>query len=167
MQAAMRQLMTMRQDPKESLDGFTKRFLSQQEVTEDVWGKLIPQMMKGKATEEQEKARHKFLACVFLAGVDGKQYGKTMDDLNNNFLLGAVSYPTDVPSMLSLLTNWRGDGGGNRYVNDLRDGVMGASFVQEEGRPEGRSLKRCYCCGKRGHSAATCPNQGTRNKAEK
>jgi hypothetical protein len=54
----------------QSLDAFTKRFLSQQEVTEDVWGELIPQMMKGKAVVEQEKARHKFLACVFLAGVD-------------------------------------------------------------------------------------------------
>jgi hypothetical protein len=29
MQATMRQLMTMKQEPKESLDGFTKRFLSQ------------------------------------------------------------------------------------------------------------------------------------------
>jgi hypothetical protein len=122
-------------------------------------------MMKGKATEEQEKARHKFLACVFLAGVDGKQYGKTVDDLNNDFLLGAVSYPTDVPSMLSLLTNRRGDGGGNKYVNDLQDGVMGVSFVQEEGRMEGRSM-RCFCCGKRGHSAAMCPERGTRQRNE-
>jgi hypothetical protein len=137
MQATMRRLMTVRQGTKESLDAFTKRFLSQQEVTEDVWGELIPQMMKGKAVVEQEKARHKFLACVFLAGVDPNRYGRTVDDLNNDFLLGTVSYPVDVPGMMTLLSNRRGGGGGNIHVNAIQDGVVGASFAQGEGR-EGR-----------------------------
>jgi hypothetical protein len=144
MQATIRRLITMKQETRESLDVFAKRFQSQQEVTEDVWGKLIPHMMKGKATEEQEKARHKFLACDFLAGVDGNRYGKTVDDLNNDFLLGTVSYPVDVPGMLSLLSNRRGDSGGNQCVNNMRDGMEVNSFVQGEGR---RVLGRCYCCG--------------------
>jgi len=162
MQASMRKLIEMKQEPRESLSAFAKRFLAQLEVTEDVWGMLIPHKMKGKPTADQEAARNKYLACVFLAGVDKSKYGNAVDDLNNDFLLGAISYPEDVPSMMTLLSNRRGDHGGNKYVDALKDGdddsSIGslASFLQRE-----KKDKVCYCCGERGHTSPNCPQRST------
>jgi hypothetical protein len=71
MQASIKELVEMRQDPKESLNAYGKRFIAQLEVTEDVWGgKLVPMKLKGKATALQTEGRNKLLACLFLAGVD-------------------------------------------------------------------------------------------------
>ena len=56
---------TLCQQNKEGLAAFYKHFTDQVEVTEGVWGPLIPAKMKGKSTEEQKKAREKFLACMF------------------------------------------------------------------------------------------------------
>ena len=44
LQAVMRKMLTLRQEDKESLASFFRRFISQVEVTEDVWGSLIPTM---------------------------------------------------------------------------------------------------------------------------
>jgi hypothetical protein len=160
MQATLRRFITLKQESNESLDGFAKRFLSQQEVTEDVWGELIPHKMKGKAVVNQEKARDKFLACVFLAGVDGNRYGTAVDDLNNDFLLGTVSFPDDVPGMMTLLSNRRGGGKKeNKYVNALKDGMVATSFMQQEKRT-------CFCCGKPGHIAPTSPERDTKPRKQ-
>ena len=85
MQQSMQMFGTLRQQNKECLVAFYKCFTNQVEVTERVWGPLITAKMKGKSTEEQKKAREKFLACMFLASVDRKLYKKPIDDLNNDF----------------------------------------------------------------------------------
>jgi len=167
MQAMMRTFIDMKQEQKESLSNFAKRFLAQAEVTEDVWGKLIPNKMKGKPTADQEEARNKFLACIFLAGVDKSRYGGAIDDLNNEFVLRSVRYPGDVPSMMALLSNRRGDRGGNKYVDAMRDGtgdVYTGSFAQyeEEMRmsfAQHKEDKCCYCCGEKDHIATFCPKR--------
>ena len=70
MQSAMRKLVNMRQEPKESLVNFGWWFMSQAEVTEDVWGKMVPYKDNGKSTTKKKAARNKYLACIFLAVVD-------------------------------------------------------------------------------------------------
>ena len=79
-------------------------------MTEDIWGDMIPQKMKGKATSEQAKARDAYLACVFLAGVDRVRYRDAVNELNNDYVAGNTTYPGDVMSMMTLLSNRR-DGG--------------------------------------------------------
>lgn len=160
MQAAMRKIITMRMDPKESLVGFSKRFLAQREVTEDVWGKLIPQKMKGKRAEEQDEARDRFLACVFLAGVDRDRYKQAINDLNNDFVQGTKNYPKDVPAMMALLNNRREISGGNRKIEEIQDGYDLTSFAQTEDR------RTCYRCGKKGHIAPKCPEKKKRGENE-
>jgi hypothetical protein len=111
---------------------------------------MIPHKMKGRLTEEQDKARNKFLACVFLAGVNKGRYEKAMNELNNDFLLGAVSYPEDVPAMISFLSN-RQEQGKYQPQPDRDTDTEVPSFVQE--------TKICYCCGKKGHTSFTCPSR--------
>lgn len=161
MQSTMRKVMNLGQEPKESLVSFSRRFLAQVEATEGIWGKLIPMKMKGKLTTEQDAARHQFLACVFLAGVD-RQYKTVVDDLNNDFLSGTTNYPKDVPGMLKLLTNRRGSGGGTSKREDaLKDGVNATSFAQQGQR----NRIKCFRCGQRGHVVKECPNKTyTRNE---
>ncbi|KAL7576381.1 hypothetical protein ACA910_018190 [Epithemia clementina (nom. ined.)] len=162
MQAVMSQTLTMKQEPKESLANFCKRFLAQVEVTEDVWGKMIPNKMKGKAKDEQEKARCKYLACVFLAGVDRAQYKSAMDDLNNDFLLGTVHYPDDVTGMMTLLSNRRCDGC-RQHIDDLRDGsITETSFAQKANM---RKIKS-YNCGKPGHVASQCQEKSDNDDSD-
>jgi len=150
MQATMRKMITMRQDPKESLLGYSKRFLAQLEVTEVVWGELTPSKLKGKPLTTQEEAGKKFAACLFLAGVDRGRYGKAIDEMNNNFVQGTASYPVDVSDMLKVLTN-RSDAKSSQLQAE-QDGVSKAtSFAQRVDR------RRCHKCGVEGHIARTCP----------
>jgi hypothetical protein len=132
MQTVMKKLLEMRQGTQESLGNFSKRFLAQLEVTEDVWGPLIPAKMKGKP----EKARNKYLACVFLAGVDKTRYEKAVNKLNNDFILGAVSCPDDIPGMMSLLSN-RQDDDSEKKEDVHNDIALVTSFLQES--------MLCYC----------------------
>jgi hypothetical protein len=148
MKSVMKKLLETRQGAQESLGNFSKRFLAQLKVTEDVWGPLIPAKMKGKALDVQEKARNKYLACVFLAGVDKIRYEKAVNELNNDFLLGAVSYPDDIAGMMSLLSN-RQDGDSKKKQGVHDDVTLVTNFLQE-------SIV-CYCCGKKGHSSFNCP----------
>jgi hypothetical protein len=150
MQANMRHFLTMRQGEKESLTGFSKRFLEQQEVLEELWGDLTPTKLKRQDTAVQIRARDKFLACVFLAGTDRKKYKTVIDELNDDFVKGTVAYPSDVPNMMALLSNHRGGNTSDRKRDDMVDGVVGTSFVQR------KTPIICYCCGGKGHGPRKC-----------
>jgi hypothetical protein len=129
LQASFVKLANLKQEQKESINGYAKRFLAQVEATESLWGPLVPtaaikrdevqfdeeddketrkKIMEDQAQldeEERSKARGKFLACLFLAGSDRERYKTVVDDLGNDFTLGKANYPEDVAGMLHLLTN--------------------------------------------------------------
>jgi hypothetical protein len=74
---------------------------------------------------EDEKARKKFLVCLFLASTDRERYKDVVDDLANDFGLGNINYPEDVSGMLNLLTNKRGiKTPRSKQLEDIQDGVL-------------------------------------------
>ena len=130
--------------------------MSQVEVTEDVWGRMIPCKMKGKATTEQEAARNKHLACVFLAGVDRSHHEEAVNEMNNDCIAGNIACPEDVPSVMTLLNN-HGDSGSRKKIDEIRDGcIVGSSYAQVTSSSKKRI--KCFACGKYGHFARDCPS---------
>ena len=112
---AMMKLHSLQQHAHESPANFHKRFHSQLEVTESVWGQLIPQMMKGKPTTDQEKARKAYIARLYLLGLH-KNYKGVIDDLNKAHINGRKEYPQDLEAALTWVTKHTevaGDSHGN------------------------------------------------------
>jgi hypothetical protein len=166
MQATMRKLTNLKQEDKETLTDFYKRFLNQLEATETVWGKMTPEIMNTENETNQNAARERYLACVFLAGVHKERYMHVIDDLNNDFLLGKVTYPNDTSAMLTLLSNRRGKGGTSKQEQALRDGVSeGTSFHQEQNDKQNEYPKiKCFNCNSKGHYASDCGKKKKKKK---
>ena len=100
---AMMKLHNMQQHPLESHANFHKQFISQAEVTEAVWGPLIPQHMKGKPTDAQEKARKAYLARVWLHCLHKNHQG-AVNELSKAHINGRKEYPADLEAALSWIT---------------------------------------------------------------
>ena len=156
-QASMRTLLTMQQQPKESLANYERRHTAQTEVTETVCGKLILHKYSKEKPDEQEKVRNKLLSAAFLAGVDRDRHKQAIDDLNNSHILGKGSYPEDVPSMVQYLNNRRGGGGSSKQIEANKDGMM-TSFAQT-------SRVQCWKCNEYGHTKKDCPKKKQGNEA--
>ena len=73
---------------------------------------------------EIKVARDRFLACVFLAGVDRERYRDTIDELNNNYMRRGKEYPQDVQSMMIWLMKRRGSSGKSKKEEDMADSVI-------------------------------------------
>ena len=113
----MRRTIGFGQLPGEMLQKFASNFLEQVRVLEESFGPLIPtidlittveltrevgegdEMVEESYTEkvladddEIKLARNKFLACMFLAGVDRDRYKDAIDELNNNYIRHGKEY---------------------------------------------------------------------------
>ena len=122
------------------------------DVTENKWGKLVP-TAKVTTTNDEDKARNKFLGRLFLDGVDKEQYGKVIQDLNNNHLAGVNKYPNTVEEAYNLLGNYMGD------KQHYRSGDKGEDTSTDMETSFAQTGKRiiCYKCGKPGHKKPDCP----------
>ena len=132
-QAHLRRTIHFEQQPGESLQKFVANFLEQVRALEESFGPFVPtkdlvtmveltrEIGEGKDLveetytekviaddEEIKAARDKFLACVFLAGVDRSKYKDALDELNNDYIRHFKPYPSDVQSMMTwLLKTWQ------------------------------------------------------------
>ena len=152
-QAHLRRTIHFEQQPGESLQKFVANFLEQVRALEESFGPFVPtidlvrtveltreigegedmveETYKEKVLADDEEikaARNKFLACVFLAGVDRTKYNDTIDQLNNDYIRHSKPYPPDVQSTMTWLLKRRGSGGSTKE-DDAADGRL-TSFAQ-------------------------------------
>ena len=113
-----------------------------------------------QAQQQNALTREKFLACHFL-GLTDDQYKSAVDDLNNECLIGSVMYPDNVPDMLHMLTNHRGDGNLASKCREAElDGEMVTRFHQQASRI------KCWKGGEYGHAKSQCPLLTAKQKKE-
>ena len=93
------------QGPQESDASFYKRLKSQVEVTESTWGPLVPNVMKGKRTEEQDKARNAYLARLFLKLLFKNRHNEHVRDLAKAYIDGQDQHPKDMESALQWIAS--------------------------------------------------------------
>ena len=140
------------QQEGESIQKFSVNFLEQVKAFEDAFGPMIPtkEMYKvieltrtvqdgdEQCTETYEEtvlaseskihtARNRFVACLFLTGVDCKRYKDAIDEMNNDYLRHGKEYPSTVQAMVVWLSKRRG-GTAKSKLDDAADGVT--SFAQ-------------------------------------
>ena len=168
-QAQLRALVNLYQKGDEPLAKYHKAFMEQLEATQNKWGLLIPtKYNRPPPTEEEGGAENyeapeiwhnRVLACLFLAGVNRKRHKSSIDALHNDFQLGKISYPQDIPSMMAYLSNRRGAGGGtSQTVEAMQDGVPTAvTLNQFSANGKGKGKKK---------SGSTDQNQDTAKERE-
>jgi hypothetical protein len=146
----VRKVLTMRQQDNEPLAEYYKRFTSCVDVAESQWGTLVPTAAATNETNEKV-SRDKFITCVFLAGVDGKKYGRLKTELNNAYVAGQNNYPKTVENAVTMLSHYMNDKGVQVADEDKGQAAL-TSFMQKH------KNVTCYRCGKKGHYANKCPD---------
>jgi hypothetical protein len=135
LQIALKRFATMSQRPTESVVNYHKRFLANVKVLKAQMGEFIPmKLVDGTTAADKKVAQDKMMSMMMLSGVGKKQYGKLLEDLNNNYLAGMDNYPSDVDSTVTLLSHYQdyqSNGGCNKVDSDGGGGVE-TSFAQHK-----------------------------------
>jgi hypothetical protein len=153
----VRKVLTMRQQDNEPLAEYYKRFTSCVDVAESQWGTLVPTAAATNETNEKV-SRDKFITCVFLAGVDGKKYGRLKTELNNAYVAGQNNYPKTVENAVAMLSHYMNDKG-VQVADEGKGQAALTSFMQKH------KNVTCYRCGKKGHYANKCPDGDNNDEA--
>ena len=156
----MIKLYKMRQKNDEKLVSYYKRFNNMVELAEVQGGLIVPEVLAKKEDNYQsdkdaasQKCRNKYLACVFLRGVNWNKHGSCIKELNNMFLSGHNNYPKSAADAVNHLSNYMD-------TNKKSDGNKEwKESSNEESRSFAQSTKalRCYNCGEPGYTKLTCP----------
>ena len=156
----MIRLYKMRQKNDEKLVSYYKRFNNMVELAEVQGGLIVPEVLAKKEDNYQsnkdaasQKCRNKYLACVFLRGVNWNKHGSCIKELNNMYLSGHNNYPKSVADAVNHLSNYMD-------TNKKSDGNKEwKESSNEESRSFAQSTKalRCFNCGEPGYTKLTCP----------
>ena len=138
MQALLSKLINIAQYENETIPSFGKRFTAQLEATEEVFGRIVPPKYQAKTKVKQDAARDQLLACMFLSSAERHKFKHIIDDLNNDFLRGKDSFPTDVASMSLMMENYRGGKHKDKKLDAFHDGM---TFTQQQGK-SGKTRKK-------------------------
>jgi hypothetical protein len=139
-----------------------------------------PMMTRDTETAEQLLAAEKYtkkqyLACAFLMGSDQHQYGKLIEDLENDYTQRRDNYTkTLVDAYYNLLVHWKQEprnlmrvlgttnNDGVAFANVDADEASSLSTLTSTDNRQARGRRdishiTCHKCGIRGHYASNCP----------
>jgi hypothetical protein len=127
-------------------------------------------------------AREQSMAVAFINKVDRTRYGKLLEDLQNNYLMGQNNYPTNLTEAYNLVVNWRQDPRNMvHYGAGPNDGVVFAHHTEGDEEDDGEVILAnngasnvkpnknhitCFNCNKRGHYHTQCLEKGTGDEKE-
>ena len=137
--------MNIRQDEKESLSDFHKRFKNAKNIMESQYGKLqlteYVKIMPGydesddaKVKELNEEAYDSFLAYAFIEATSNRA-GRLSEDLANRYAIGQNEYPKDLNKAIDAVMNNRDNTSGRKKVQSNNHNNQGQkkSASKEEG----------------------------------
>ena len=148
---AWRSLMMCKQQPKEDLVDYHRRYSGLIEVVERAYGSICPTVIAEKDSRYSKKKdevimekRNKFLAFMMMDGADKAKLGPLMSNLRRDFALGSDMYPSDPEDALRVLTATE--------LKMRKADTKSASFAQVDA-----SKVRCWKCKELGHAKKDCP----------
>ena len=154
---AMRSVAGINQGQDESLLKYFTRFVALMKVVQTQWGGFFPpKLVSGDATEEV--IQNKFHACVFLGGLNKKDYGTVLEYLNNQFLSGNDLYPASVDDAYNFVMKFQNHGQGGSTGRSSQEEGYGSSFMQQKKRKP----VVCWKCQQEGHVKSQCPQNSRR-----
>ena len=150
---SMKNASTMKQQGDEALVAHHRCFIGMVNVTESQWGMIAVPTKIGA----DKDTRNKFLACIFIAGVDRKKHRKLINELNNQCLSGNNNYPTTLEGALNVVSHYKCDGTSMSPRGETTDeGIGSASFAQLNKKTQKKQNVTCYKCKQKGHNANEC-----------
>ncbi len=178
-------LFNIKQDEKESLSAYIKRFKNAQDIMETQHGKLellsyitkLDEYNENRHDELADTAYNKLMAYIFIAGTDPKKSGNLLKELSNDFALGSDKYPKTVATAASAVANYRPEKNNNMNTRNRNprnnnnnnntnntDAENQMGFAQKHA--EWLKNVTCYVCKEKGHIAKNCPNQQGASNAQ-
>ena len=105
----------IKQDEREGLAAYAKRFKIAQDIMEAQHGTLdlsvyvarLPEYNEDTHDDLTKQAYNKLLAYLFIKGADPKRSGDMLTSLANDYALGADLYPEDLETATSALANYQ------------------------------------------------------------
>ena len=110
-------------------------------------------------------AREIYLACTFVINSDLRQYGRLLEDLENDYTKGNDNYPRNMVKAYQLLNEYN-----QSNPRATLPDSSGVAFSQQgnnnksvQQTTEWKKKETCHSCGQKGHIRPECPEPMTEN----
>jgi hypothetical protein len=182
---AKRAYYNLRQTPEMSCQEYFERVKNIVEVIKSLGGSLCDDMhlddelpvQRARHTEEQraearERILEKKVAYGILVRADRNRYGKLIEEIENDFLMGNNNYPETPTEAYNLLVNYKNYNSTNKRNGPPPGGLDQIAFVatgreedEQEIKPKkDRSKLMCFNCLQYGHYKSECRNPDPRKQ---
>ena len=164
---ALRTMVNLRQKEGESLQDYTRRFMTSLdflvlhiggpiELTKSMKSmKDYDEFDKEKVNNCRDKAFEMLMTFMYMDNSDKSKYGSLLSGLSTQQSLGNNQYPTSITHATHVLSNHRSDNAGIKKVKNKNE----REKTQEESTPTlsfAQMERKCFCCGKPGHLSPQC-----------
>ena len=172
---------TIKQDEREGLAAYIKRFKIAQDIMEIQHGTLdmsvyvsrMPEYNEDSHEELTKEAYNKLMAYLLIKGADPKRSGDMLINLANDFALGANLYPENLEAASSALANYQSQNKGRNNNNSQNNNNNNRNANNNNRNNEQQENKMgfaqkgtkwidnitCYNCQGKGHFAKDCPKK--------